>query len=506
MNEKRNITDNLIVIDAGRLLKAVWKKAWLVALVAVLCAVASLLGTVFLITPKYQSSAMFYVNNSSISMGEASIDISSADISASKSLVETYIVILESRTCLNDIIDYAELDYSVSELKKMIDATSVNSTEVFEVVVTSTDPAEAEAIANAIAYILPNRIADIVEGTSAKVVDYAIKSSQPASPNRIQNTVIGFLLGAVLTVVLIVLNEIFDSTIRTEDDITQSCEHPILATVPDMAAHSKGGYYYERDGKRKGKKQAAANHADQTTVLLGDGISFAASEAFKLLRTKVQFSFADNQKCRVIGVSSSFAGEGKSLSAVNLAYSLAQFEKRVLLIDCDMRRPSLASKLGVQKMPGLSNYLSGRIALEEIVQSCGPKFESAEFKVITAGRNPPNPIELLGSDKMEEMLEILQASFDYIILDLPPVGEVSDAMVAAKFTDGMLLVVCQGYCSRGALMNTAKQFEFVNAKILGIVMNRVSESAGGYGYGYGKKYGKKYYGGRYGYGVYSSKK
>lgn len=497
MNEQKIKKNDIVEIDIRRVWQALWKKVWLVGLVSILCSVTALLGTIYLITPKYESSAMFYVNNDSISMDDVSLNISS--INASKSLVETYIVILNSRTCLNDVIDYAELDYDVDELRSMVVASSVNETEIFEVIVTGTDPEETADIANAIAYILPKKISNIVKGTEANVVDYAIVATSPSSPSRLVNTLVGFLIGFVLTIGIIVLRVLFDNTIRNEEDVSQNADHPILATVPDMAARSKGAYYYDGDTKKKKKKKPdAADHSANAksganeAILVGDGISFAATEAYKLLRTKIQFSFADNQKCRIIGVSSAFAGEGKSLSSTNLAYSLSQLDKRVLLIDCDMRRPSLASKLGIQKIPGLSNYLAGRIAIEEVIQTCGPKFGTGSFNVIAAGRNPPNPIELLSSEKMEEALNVLQESYDYIILDLPPVGEVSDGMAVAKHTDGILLVVRQDYCTRGAMMNAINQFEFVNARILGIVMNCVTEQ--GKGYGYGKKYGKKYYG------------
>lgn len=492
MDEKRNLTNDMVSIDIGRLLKAVWKKAWLVALVAILCAAASLLVTITLISPKYESSVMFYVNNrSTAANGGASI--SSSDISVSKSLVDTYIVILESRTCLNDIIDHAELDYDMDELKGMINASSMNATEVFEVTVTDTDAKRAQKIANAIADILPGRLTEIVEGTSVEVIDYADKPLNPSSPSNAKNTVIGFLLGALLAAGLIVCIELFNTTIRSEEDVAQSCDQPILASIPDMMAHSKGGGYYRRDDKSNNKSRATVAASNtKNKILIGDGISFAASEAFKLLRTKINFSFADDGKCKVIGVTSSFAGEGKSLSSTNLAHSLAQLDKRVLLIDCDMRRPTLASKLRIRKMPGLSNYLSTRIEIAEILQPCGPKFESAEFNVISAGPNPPNPIELLGSVKMEQMLNSLRENYDYIILDLPPVGEVSDALVASKFTDGILIVVRQGHCKRGALTNTVKQFEFLDSRILGIAMNGVSERSGMYGSE--RAYGKKYYG------------
>lgn len=485
---------NDIIIDLRRIFKAVWHRVWIIALAAILCAALALVGTVYLIAPKYQSSSMFYVNNNALSIDGAPISIDSGDITAAKSLVDTYIVILNSRACLNDVIDYFDVDYTYDELKKMISASAVNSTEIFEVVVTSTDPEEAEKIANAIAYILPKRISSIVEGTSANVVDYGIVPVEPSSPNRIKNTFFGGLIGLVLALTVVVVREIFDVTIRTEEDVAETGSYPILAAVPDMLSNSKGGYYYDS----KKNKNTPADAANKVR-LVGDDISFAATEAYKLLRTKIQFSFADDKNCRVLGVSSALAGEGKSLSSINLAYSLAQLEKRVLLIDCDMRRPSLAAKLNIPKTPGLSNYLTDRVGMDMVLQTSDESFKNASFSIITAGRVPPNPIELLSSKKMFEMLEVFREHYDYIILDLPPVCEVSDAIVAAKLVDGILMVVCQNYCSRVDYAHAVEQFEFVDSRILGVIMNRVSESGRRYGYKYRKQYYKTY-----GYSSYTS--
>lgn len=484
MNDNREDRKEM-EINMQRLLSAVWNKAWLIAVVAVVCAFLSFLGTLYFITPQYQSSAMFYVNNSSVSVGDATFSIDSGDISAAKSLVDSYIVILQTRESLNDVIDYAGVDRSYSELKRMISAASVNSTEIFEVVVTSPDPQEAQRIANAIAYILPKRISSIIEGTSAKVVDAAVVATKPSSPSYSLNTMVGFLVGFALCVVAVLLREFFDITIRNEEDIIQTDKHPILAAVPDMSAPSKGSGYYTA-GKKPDKKRAGTHGKQQP--LVGENISFAATEAYKLLRTKLQFSFTDDNTSHVIGVSSALAGEGKSLSAINLAHSLSQLDKRVLLIDCDMRRPSVATKLPITKVPGLSNYLSGQIGLDMLFQNCGIPDDEEAFVVIAAGRNPPNPVELLSSSKMVKMLERLRNSFEYIILDLPPVGEVSDALAVAKATDGMLMVVRQNYGNRVAYADAVRQFEFVGAKILGVVYNCSTESAGTYG----KKYYKKY--------------
>ena len=495
MEEKNKGKLDEIEIDFGRVFRAAVDKAWLIAVVAVLCAVLTFAGTFFFITPQYQSSAMFYVNNSNLSLGDASLSISSGDLLTSRNLVDSYIVILNTRETLVDVLDYSSAPYSPGQLRGMISAGAVNGTEIFKVTVTSADPAEAERLANAIAYILPKRIATIIDGTSARVADAAIIPSSPSSPSYVNNTMIGFLLGAVVALGVIALREIFDTTIRAEGDVSQSCKHPILAAVPDMTAPSKGSAYYG-SSRKKGKYTVATQQAKQG--LIGPSISFAASEAYKLLRTKLQFSFADEHDCHIIGLSSALSGEGKSLTAVNLAYTLSQLDKKVLLVDCDMRRPTLAEKLNIKKYPGLSNYLTRQNNLDELMQVCTLKAGENAFHVITAGQNPPNPVELLSSSRMKKALEHLRQIYDYVILDLPPVGEVSDAMTVSQEIDGMLLVVRQNYCDRNLLADTTQQFAFVNAKILGVVFNCTND---GSGKGYYKKYYKRYYN-KYGRGYY----
>ncbi len=485
MDEKNRNNRDEIEIDLQKLFGALLNKWWQVAVAAIACAVLTLLGTIFFVTPEYQASAMFYVNNNALSLGEASFSITAQDISASRGLVKSYIVILNTRESLNAVIDYAEVDLTYGQLRGMISADAVDSTEIFEVVVTSTDPKEAEKIADAIAYVLPKRISSIVEGTSAKVVDSAVRPSAPSSPNYTKNSFLGFAVGFLLMSAIIIVRQLLDITIRAEEDITPCCTHPVLASVPDMEEQTKGGHYYGYS--KVSPQEKLTRDSGKQVELVGGNISFAAAEAYKLLRTKLQFSFADENNCRVIGVSSALTGEGKSLTAVNLAYTTSLLGKRVLLIDCDMRRSSVWEKLPIKRSPGLSDFLSGQSHTEKLIQLCGIKEDERAFHAIAAGRTPPNPIELLSSERMKKMLGHLRESYDYIILDLPPVGEVSDALAVAKFTDGMLVVVRQNYCNRVVLSSAIRQFEFVDAKILGVVFNGTREAGG-----YGKKYYKKY--------------
>ncbi len=480
MSEKTKGRSTGREIDLKRLMGVLLRKKWIIAGMSVLCALVTFVFTFYFVTPTYESSAVFYVNNSSISLGD--VGISQGDITARKGLVSSYIVILRSRTTLELVIDYADANMTTGQLNSMISAEAVDDTEIFQVTVTSEDPYEAERLANAIAVTLPKRITTIIESTSANIVDTAIVATSPSAPSYTKNTLLGFLVGLALSVCVIVLRVLFDVVIRTEEDVTQICDHPILSAVPDMTLSHKGGYYYGRE------RRSASLSDSKEPVLIGPGISFAAAEAYKLLRTKLQFSFVDEKSCRILGVSSALAGEGKSLSSINLAYSLAQLDKRVLLIDCDMRRPSLSAKLPIQKIPGLSNYLTHQVSTGEVIQKYTD--EECGFDVISSGRNPPNPIELLSSQRMLSVLEEFRAKYDYIIMDLPPVGEVSDAMVASKLADGILLVVRQNYCDRISLSTALKQFEFIDTRILGVVMNCTGDEHNHYSY-YSKH--KKYY-------------
>lgn len=464
-------------IDLIRLIRALWKKLWIVVLAGIIGGAASYAWTDYNTVPIYQSSAMLYVN-SAISVGSSGSGLSSKiSLATAKGLIDTYIVVLNTRETLNDVIDYAGLNYSWGQLKGMISAAPVNDTEIFQITVTSTDPEEAELIANAVVEILPKRISTIIEGASVQVVDHAVLPSTPINGGHRSDTLKGALLGMILSGGLIVLFALFDIMIRSAEDIEKICKYPILTAIPDMGS-----------GSGKKKKTIAQEKGEN---LYGEHISFDASEGYKLLRTKIQFSFADESDSHVIGVSSALAGEGKSITTINLAYALAQMEKKVLLIDCDLRRPSVAARLDLKREPGLSNYLTRQASVGDVIQLCKMD-DKVSMSVIVAGKTPPNPIELLSCAKMEKTMEAFRGHYDYILLDLPPIDEVSDAMAVSGLTDGMLMVVRQDYCDTTGFKNAIREFEFADAHILGIILNCNKNNGYQKVYGKYKKYYKKY--------------
>ncbi|MCD8375352.1 MAG: Wzz/FepE/Etk N-terminal domain-containing protein [Oscillospiraceae bacterium] len=237
-----NKTDE-ITIDLGQLAKALWKRIIVIALTTILGGALALTITAYFITPLYEASARLYVNNSTISV--SSVSISASDLTASQSLVDTYIVIMESRITVNEVLAQSGADYTYEEFLKMISADAVNDTEIFEVTVTSDDPEEAELLANTIADVLPNQIASIVEGSSVRIVDTAVIPAEPVSPNVTRNTVIGALVGLVVSCAIIIIIELLNDEIRTEEDINRVTALPVLAVIPELTASSKsyGGYY-----------------------------------------------------------------------------------------------------------------------------------------------------------------------------------------------------------------------------------------------------------------------
>ncbi len=228
-----------------------------------------------------------------------------------------------------------------------------------------------------------------------------------------------------------------------------------------------------------------------TAKTLHKNLEFTATEQYKLIRANLEFTLPVDGRCPVIGVTSSMRGEGKSTTAVNLSYVLAEKGSKVLLIDGDLRIPSVAKKLGIESTPGLSDLLKGRGAQLSEFKTCLLE----NWFVLPAGEIPPNPSELLGSSRMENILNTLREAFDYIIIDLPPVNIVSDAIAISNFITGMVVVIREEYTEKKDLERCIRQLKLSNVNVLGTVLNAAKSGGGSYGkykkYRYYKYY--KYY-------------
>ena len=238
----------------------------------------------------------------------------------------------------------------------------------------------------------------------------------------------------------------------------------------------------------KKKTGQFGNGVSESRRTLHKNLEFTASEQYKLIRANLDFTLPQDEKCPVIGVTSSMRGEGKSTTAVNLSYVFAEKGSKVLLIDGDLRIPSIAKKMGIDSSPGLADLLRGKGAQLTEFQS----YLLDSWYILPSGCIPPNPSELLGSNRMASLLNRLREMFDYIIIDLPPVNVVSDAISISSLISGMIVVVREEYAEKKELESCFRQLQLSNVNILGCVMNAAKSGSGSYGKS--RKYKKyKYY-------------
>lgn len=210
-------------------------------------------------------------------------------------------------------------------------------------------------------------------------------------------------------------------------------------------------------------------------IMKHDGKS-PISETYRTLRTNIQFTALDSKE-KILLVTSAGMGEGKSTTIANLAMAVAEAGKKVLLIDCDMRRPTIHKIFKISNIQGVSDYLIGQVALNEVIHSIDPYLD-----ILTSGTIPPNPSELLGSKNMEQFLNRMRKEYDYILLDAPPVMAVTDAQVLSTLSSGVILVVASGKAQRELAKRSKELLEAVGAKIVGAVLTCIDVKNTQYGY------------------------
>lgn len=236
-------------IDVLHIFKFIVRRFWAIVISGILAAAIGFCISAFLITPKYSSSVMLYVNNSSFSLGNANFSMSSSEITAAQSLVKTYGEILNNRTTLERVIEKANIPYDYKQLSEMITASPSNATEIMLVEVVSTSPKEAAKIANCIAEVLPVRISEIVDGASMEVVDSAIPNYEKISPNTTRYTAVGLILGVLFSSIILIVLALLDNTIHDEEYVLKTYNYPILAKVPNLTSNvgSKQYSYYSKN-------------------------------------------------------------------------------------------------------------------------------------------------------------------------------------------------------------------------------------------------------------------
>lgn len=302
----------------------------------------------------------------------------------------------------------------------------------------------------------------------------------PVGPKRLRAILIALFLSLSAGIGVAFFLEYLDNTIKTVEDVTRYAQLPSLSVIPAMAGNQQARIA----SRSKSKKSLAGNNGSSETAMSRSGgfdtlfdSRSSAAEAYRVLRTSVLLSAAGSAP-KTILITSGQPGEGKTTTTINTAISLAQLNASVLIIDADLRRPSAHKMFGIQSNRGLSTYLSRDVDLQGLIQ----KLEIPNLSLLPCGAIPPNPAELISSAKMKSMLKELSAQYDHILIDSPPLMNVTDPVILSTLVDGVILVVHGGKSNRHVIQRTRRELMNVGAKIFGVVLNNVDLKREGYDY------------------------
>ncbi|MCP3420910.1 polysaccharide biosynthesis tyrosine autokinase [Nocardioides pinisoli] len=445
----------------------VLRNHWIAVTAFVLVAALAAFGWSSLQPKVYAASSSGFVTSG----GGGDPGLDSLNDSLSKSRAASYVVLAKDRETASLVIDDLGLDTSPEGLVGNIDAAQTPDTVIISITARAGTPEEAQQLADAWVGALAQRVKSIEAGKSSgsqgqgmriEVSESAQLPTSPVSPQVERNVLLGAVLGALLGLGYAVVRSLLDRRIRSSEDVERDTGVPVVGSVPDV-------------GKTPGIFVGTGT---------GTGTAALAAEGVRRLRTNLSYMDVDNPP-RAIVVTSPKQGEGKSTVAANLAAAIAGSGQAVTLVDADLRRPAVAGMAGVDDTVGLTDVLTGRLELVDALQS-HPTVEG--LSVLTSGSRPPNPSEILGSQAMRGVIADLSAK-GMVIIDAPPLLPVTDAAVVAHAADGAFVVVSAGRTLDTELDNALGHLRTVNARPLGIILNRVSKrtvGAGNYGhYGYG---------------------
>lgn len=435
------------------------RKYWWITLLTLLATVGAAVYMTQRATPVYESTVTFYV--------AASTDTGTAlqaDEFAQRR-INSYVGVLGSDLLAGEIADEPGVGLEPRQVRSRISAVVDPETIILTTTVTDTVPDRALRIAEEVAEHFGPLVArlDSTEAASGANVSLTVISGpslnpDPVSPRTTLNIGVGVLAGLALGVALSIARQMLDRSIRSADDLKRATGLPALATI--------------------GVEGRPRRSSPGSLLIVDAGPGSPRAEAYRQLRTNLTFSAVTN-KMQVVVVTSAVAGDGKTTTACNLAITMAESGRSVLLVEADMRRPMVGEQLGIEGGAGLTNILAGQVRPDDVIQTWG----TDGLHVLTAGTQPPNPSELLGSDAMHTLIGELRAQFEVIVLDTPPVLPVTDASVVAAHADTVVLVVRHARTAREQAHAAVEALSAVGAPLAGAILNAVplqQMAAGGY--------------------------
>ena len=455
-------------MNVKEFLNVIKKNLLIIIIISILFGIGGFVYSNYIKIPKYKTYTTLVLTRSQENDSESAI--TQNDITLNQKLVYTYSELIKSKLVLNQVKNNLNLKYKINELSDMIKVDSIENTEILKITVESVEANETSTIANNVAEVFSVEVSNIYEINNVSIIDKAVVPTNVSNNTVLRDTILSIIAGAALSIGTIFIIYYFDDTIKFSDSLEEEIELPIIGKVL----------------KEKSDKKDKNSNINKTELIVDKFPKSLVSEDIKSLRTNLSFSSIDKE-LKTILVTSSIPSEGKSFVSANLAIAFAQTGKKVLLIDCDMRKGRQHKIFNISNEKGLSNLI-----ISDYNEAYSTYIKSTEVKklyVLPCGTIPPNPSELLNSSKNKEVIEFLKDKFDLIIFDGVPCNGLSDSVIISTLVDKTLIVASDGVTPKELLNGTKKSLESVNANIAGVIVNKVNASENGY---YGKYY--SYYG------------
>lgn len=424
-----------------------------IIIATLVCCLIGGIYTKFLTIPMYKSSTTVILGSNQEGTG-----ITQSDISINNNLVSTYAEIIKSRRVLEQVQKELNESYTYKELASEISVSSINNTQIIKITVSDNNALNAKIIANLVAKVFTVEVPELYNLDNVHILDVAIEEDEPYNINVAKSSIIGGVLGLVLSSGIFFVIYYFDRTAKSVEQVEEVLQMPILGSVEET----------------KNLKEELVVATNPKEII---------SEQIRTIRTNLQFTSAD-EKIKTILITSSIPSEGKSFISSNLATAFAQNNKKVLIVDCDMRKGRVNKIFKISNRIGLSNLLAYKEDDEENLEDYVFKTKIDNLYVIPRGKVPPNPSELLNSQKTAKLISLLSEIFDYIIFDGPPVNGLSDSLIMSDFVDRTIVVTSLNSAPIELLESTKKMLTNVNAKVAGVIVNKVPRR---------KSSGKSYY-------------
>ncbi len=417
---------------------------------------------------KYQSKTTLYVEPSVSSAG-----VDYQGILTNQKMVQTYAEIIKSRRVINKVIENLNLNLTYEELMDELTLSSATDTQIITVAIKDSSSVRAANIANEIANVLIKDLKENMKITNIKVIDEAIENDKAVEPRTTINMVIGLAGGMMVGLLLVFLFEASDKKITTHEDIKKYLNVKTLGIIPLNSIDDK-------IRSKKGKEYVKPAEGNTLNIKILSDPNSLVSESVRMIRTNLDFA-----DLKLINVTSTMPSEGKSEFITNLASSFALLDKKVLVIDCDLRKPKVHRNFGLQRGKGLSNILlsKGDVYYKNVIQ--GFVSNKVRIDVLTAGAQVSNPSELINSKAFEELLKELKEEYDLVLLDCPPVSNLTDGILVSKLVDGTVYVIESNRVDRELVSSTLDELRTNGANLLGTVLTQVDVKKE-------KKYGYKY--------------